>query len=51
LILKSKDEIEHLRNYDKEFNEEIADDDSFFDDKISMGQKPDYFSLMEVKKK
>jgi hypothetical protein len=53
MLLQSKDETmtneyEDLRNYDKEFNEEIADDDSFFDEKISMGPKPDYKSLMEV---
>ena len=41
-------DIEDLKNYDKEFNEEIADDDSFFDEKIPMGKKPDYKSTMEV---
>jgi len=47
MLLGSKDETmskeyEDLRNYDREYHEEIADDDSFFDDNIPMGQKPDY---------
>jgi hypothetical protein len=47
IFLNSKDEEltlegEDMKNYDREFNEEIADDDSFFDDQIPMGTKPDY---------
>ena len=47
MFLGSKDdtiskEYDDTRYYDKEYHQEIADDDSFFNDHISMGQKPDY---------